>query len=202
MLVMSTVRWDRFVVVVDGLEWPTSTCQTQLRSVPVDSDCTIRMDCGHVVDQWHQEVAVLLSGLWMNLWLYQRSSTDAFASSDLNSYYVVWWCYSLTHRYHPTNDQHSRTDYCNNYRSTRFTKVVTANNWGRCLCTTGSTRTVRYSARAYEVLLLTSNKCPQVLSWWAVWSNRGRVLYMAVYCGQYYQNIFSWAKYKIFMGKH
>ena len=25
---------------------------------------------------------------------------------------------------------------------------------------------------------------------------------MAVYCGQYYQNIFPWAKYKIFMGKH
>ena len=25
---------------------------------------------------------------------------------------------------------------------------------------------------------------------------------MEVYCGQYYQNIFSWAKYKIFMGKH
>ena len=25
---------------------------------------------------------------------------------------------------------------------------------------------------------------------------------MAVYCGQYYQNIFSWAKYEIFMGKH
>ena len=28
------------------------------------------------------------------------------------------------------------------------------------------------------------------------------VVSMAVYCGQYYQNIFSWAKYKIFMGKH
>ena len=25
---------------------------------------------------------------------------------------------------------------------------------------------------------------------------------MEVYCGQYYQNIFSWAKYKIFKGKH
>ena len=41
-LVMSTVRWDRFVVVVDGLEWSISTLWTQLRSVPVDSDCTIR----------------------------------------------------------------------------------------------------------------------------------------------------------------
>ena len=50
-LVMSTVRWDRFVVVVDGLEWPTSTCRTQLRSVQVDSDCTVRMEWGHVVDQ-------------------------------------------------------------------------------------------------------------------------------------------------------
>ena len=25
---------------------------------------------------------------------------------------------------------------------------------------------------------------------------------MAVYCGQYYQNIFSWTKYKIFVAKH
>ena len=59
---MSTVRWNRFVAAaVDGLEWPTSTCQTQLRSVPVDSDCTIRMEWGHVGDQWHQEVAVCLS---------------------------------------------------------------------------------------------------------------------------------------------
>ena len=27
-------------------------------------------------------------------------------------------------------------------------------------------------------------------------------MYGGLYCGQYYQNTFSWAKYKIFMGKH
>ena len=89
MLVMSTVRWDRFVVVVDGLEWPTSTCRTQLRSVP---DCIqSEMEWGHVVDQWHQKVAggpfiqhLLLSGLWMSLWLPERH-TAHFQNS---SYYV------------------------------------------------------------------------------------------------------------------
>ena len=49
---MSTVRWNRFVAAaVDGLEWPTSTCQTQLRSVPVDSDCTYQNGVRAVGDQ-------------------------------------------------------------------------------------------------------------------------------------------------------
>ena len=96
--IISTVRWDRFVVVV---EWPTSTYWTQLRSIPVDSDCNSQNGvraCGRPVTSvgscqsiCFPSYNISYSQVCGRVYGYQHRSPDTFlpvVNNNINSYFV------------------------------------------------------------------------------------------------------------------
>ena len=91
---MSTVRWNRFVAAaVDGLEWPTSTCQTQLRSVPVVYNQNGVRACGRPVTSGgsclsasHHTASPTPRSVDVHVYGYQKGSPDAFSGrSQVNA---------------------------------------------------------------------------------------------------------------------